>query len=305
MTRYLPWLLLAASLAASAQNGAKSVAARALQAEAVQCDSNHESRQACHQNFPAGCSLRKDKHSGKFLPPADDYNPGYDAYLAYFKNQIPKVLPASQGIITAGDLASKHAAAADLGVKGDNHALYSRQLLAMGEGRYFTLIGYLYYKEISSSGEASNCDIQQEDGDDYHIGIGFDPSQSDAARTADQETDKKTRDSDLKPLMKGSVVVEMTPHYRAKYHLAKWTIAKLSAAMGRPVKVVGQLLLDNDHMKRGNICTADGGPEEDNCWRLSAWELHPVTEFYVCPDGATCTEDSGNWVALDDFAPQS
>ena len=74
--------------------------------------------------------------------------------------------------------------------------------------------------------------------DDYHIGIGFD---EDLAGTAEQVKNNR-KDPNFGSLRKGSIVVDMTPHYRAKYHNGKWTEPKLEQALGYKVKVVGQLL---------------------------------------------------------------
>jgi hypothetical protein len=37
-----------------------------------------------------------------------------------------------------------------------------------------------------------------------------------------------------------------------------------------------------------------------DCWRRTAWEIHPVMQFFVCNDGASCTADSdAGWLPLD------
>jgi hypothetical protein len=294
-------LVVGSAAAALAQNAASAVAEKAAQQEAVPCDSDAATRAGCHKNYPAGCGLRRDPdHRGKFLPPDPDFRPGYDPYLAYFKNQIPSVLPASQGVLTKADFISKYRAAARITPKigKTNHADAADDLLDLGEGQYFTIVGYLYYAQVSGEGEACNCDIQggeptndspsADDGDDYHIGIGFDAQLAQSAANPSKD--------DFKQLQKKSVIVEMTPHYRAKYHRGKWTFDVLKSVRGRQVKVVGQLLLDNDHMGGDAVCTAKKA--SDGCWRLSSWELHPVTEFYVCTN-TTCSADSDGWVPLD------
>jgi hypothetical protein len=295
----LPILLLSTSLA-FAQNGAKAVAAKALQAQPLPCGNNAKTGPACHKNYAAGCALPKDpNHKGKFGPPDLSYAPRYDAYLAYFKNQIPTVLPKSQGTLTEVDFVSKYRSAlkATPKITMSNHKAVSAQMLALGEGQYYTVAGYLYYEKLSSGGESCNCDIQKSDpGDDYHIGIGFDEN---LAATAEQIKNNE-KDPNFGELTKGSIVVEMTPHYRAKYHNGKWTQAKLDRALGYQVKVVGQLLLDNDHMGGDAVCSASNA--SSNCWRISPWELHPVTEFYVCSNKKDCDANASNgWTALDDF----
>src|SRR5216684_7477201 len=135
-------LLVFACGVALAQNAAKSVAAKASQAEAVPCDTDAADRAGCHANYPAGCGLRRDpKNKSKFLAPDPTFQPKYDPYLAYFKNQIPKVLPTSQGLLTSADFVSKYRAAIKTKTKITqfNHAAVSDELLALGEGQYSTV----------------------------------------------------------------------------------------------------------------------------------------------------------------------
>jgi hypothetical protein len=291
-------LLLTSSLLA--QNGAKAVASKALKVQPLPCGNNAATGPACHKNYAAGCALPKDpQHKSKFAPPDLSYSPRYDAYLAYFKNQIPTVLPKSQGLLTQVDFVSRYRSAlkATPKITQSNHKAVSAQMLALGEGQYYTMVGYLYYETLSSGGESCNCDIQKSDpSDDYHIGIGFDEG---LAGTAEQVKNNH-QDPNFSSLRKGSIVVEMTPHYRAKYHNGKWTEPKLDKALGYQVKVVGQLLLDNDHMAADAVCSAPHA--SSNCWRISPWELHPVTEFYVCNNKKGCDANSTTgWTALDDF----
>src|SRR5690349_14944221 len=101
LMRWLAILVLLLVPALSfAQNGAKAVAAKALQQKPQACGSDASTGTACHANFPAGCEIPKG--SGKLL---------YDAYLTYFKNQIPTVLPTSQGLLTRADFVNKYQSA--------------------------------------------------------------------------------------------------------------------------------------------------------------------------------------------------
>jgi hypothetical protein len=80
----------------------------------------------------------------------------------------------------------------------------------------------------------------------------------------------------------------------------KWTQAAVDAVIGRQVKAVGQLLVDSEHMDGGADC---GHPDATStCWRASVWELHPVTQFYVCRT-TSCAVNSTDWVPLEDLAP--
>jgi hypothetical protein len=274
------WLVTAAA----SQNGADVVAAEALKEKAEECE-DVATVTDCHSVYAAGCSLPK---SGKY---DENFHPRYDAYLAYFKNQIPTVLPESQGVLSLDDFVSLYQKEPD-GITTNNHASYSEELLQMREGQYFTVVGYLYYMLINEGGEACNCVLKNDPpASDYHVGIGFDAALAKVA--AESGVAAKGQ------LEKQSIIVEMTPHYRAKYH-PLWTDTLLKSIYGRQVKVVGQLLLDNDHAKASDICSSPPVAADDkNCWRASPWELHPVTEFYVCPN-ASCEVDGADWVALDE-----
>jgi len=275
-------LVLVLAAHGSAQNGATVVAAAALKASPESCEDVTNVAQ-CHLSYAAGCSLSK--------------NPQYDAYLAYFKNQIPTVLPESQGFLTLSDFADLYQKVPE-GINTNNHATYSQQLLDLNEGQYFTTVGYLYYALINEGGEACNCALKKNPpASDYHIGIGFDAQLAQTAPSAGSSG------PEYQTLEKNSIIVEMTPHYRAKYH-PNWTYDLLTSLRGKQVKVVGQLILDNDHTKSSDICsTPPDSSDNANCWRESPWELHPVTEFYVCR-AQSCDADSSDWVALDDVQSQ-
>jgi hypothetical protein len=95
----------------------------------------------------------------------------------------------------------------------------------------------------------------------FHIGIGFDSS---LARQVNQTTPSKP----AKQLQQQSVIVEMTPHYRADFHSTDWTLANLKPALGHKVRVVGQLLVDSEHNKPADNCALKGTPAQENhCWR--------------------------------------
>jgi len=89
------------------------------------------------------------------------------------------------------------------------------------------------------------------------------------------------------------MVVEVTPHYRAQYR-PTWTAAFLRQYIGRQVKVVGQLMLDNDHTVTDENCAA-AGADTGTCWRMTAWEIHPVIRVYVCTTTAACPRSSSAW----------
>ena len=108
----------------------------------------------------------------------------------------------------------------------------------------------------------------------------------------------KSPQKEPSPLQKEqSIVVEMTPHDRAKYHNGKWTHDLLESIKGRQVKVVGQAFTGyTNHMELKDICRLRC--RANKLLAPLSLELHPVTEFYVCKSDS-CTEDSPDWVALD------
>jgi len=245
---------------------------------AVQCEDNIADFQACHANYPTGCSKAA----------------GYDAYLNYLKNQTPS--PITGGITFLDQPAFDNlntGTPSGLG-QTNNHAEFKDQLNNLGEGTQRGVIGYLYYFEATGA-ESSNCELTGPDKEggnvDFHIGIGFDP-------TLANQVNSQNPAKPPKALQQKSVIVEMTPHYRAEFQDGIWTLANLKPALGHRVRVVGQLLVDSEHNKPADNCALDGtAAEKSHCWRYSIWELHPVTTFEYCQDDS-CTQNSGNWITL-------
>ena len=96
-------------------------------------------------------------------------------------------------------------------------------------------------------------------------------------------------------LNRQSVIVEMTPQFREQFE-PDWTFDNIKALIGRQVKIAGQLLIDNEHNIRTQNCGLPGA-DQSTCWRASAWELHPVTQFWVCPTDS-CEVDGTAWVSV-------
>lgn len=244
---------------------------------AVPCDEVLDF-QDCHSRYPTGCSK-----SGK-----------YDPYLNLLKNQLipPTALMSEVNFLTLIDFGKlDHDTPKDL--NRNNHGELRVALAKMGEGSLSGVVGYLYYAKKTGA-ESSNCQLESDDAEgsnvDYHIGIGFDSS------LATELRDHRALNRDARrALTQESVIVEMTPHYRYLYGGESWTIDGLRAIVGRQVRVVGQLILDSEHnILSQNCAIAKTDEEKLSCWRLSAWELHPVTRFQVCKK-VTCTEDSSDW----------
>jgi hypothetical protein len=233
-------------------------------AAAAKCEEGIENFHECHGTYPSGCS------------PTGNY----DGYLNVLKNQTPPRDSKPVRVLTSmsdyQDLESR--TPKELGKS--NHLDLKPQLEAMGEGQPHAVVGYLYYAKQEGA-ESSNCELTAPDDTDFHIGIGFDKS---VAASGDKTALKET-----------AVVVEMTPQYRDHF-APEWTLAAVKAVIGKQVKVVGQLMADNEHnVPKDNCGLAGHGPA---CWRASIWELHPVTSFQYCSTDAPCAPDGAGWVDI-------
>jgi hypothetical protein len=240
----------------------------------------------CHSRYPAGCG-----------------NNRYDAYLNILKNQVPSPPSASQQVPFFTSLSDYDQLNREIPstLKKGNHINVKDDLDKAGEGQERGILGYLYYVKKEGA-ESSNCGLEGKDTEgtdvDYHIGIGFDADL--AAKMASLKSlspeERKNVQHDAKS---HSVVVEMTPHYRALFEPEVWTLDNVSKVVGREVKVVGQLMADNEHNIGSQNCAVASKPSElATCWRYSIWELHPVTKFQVCADDS-CPMDSAKWLELD------
>ena len=262
------------------------------------CGDDAGSMEDCHANYKGGCS--KSQH------------PRYDAYLNFLKNQTPNPDVEPVKFLTKDDLdalESEIVGSDDADrLTENNHADHAAELAALGERKIHAVIGYLYYAYPTGK-ETCNCQLSGERAVDFHMGIGFTKPSTGELKTLrsvasylhdrpghtfknkDPEKDKLRA---FEPL---SFVVEMTPHYRARFRPG-WTAPRLDDAVGMQVKVVGQLMADNAHANGSDDC---GYPNSDTtCWRASIWELHPVTAFFVCTSSTPCTENSAAWIRLED-----
>lgn len=273
-------VLLAIPMAAQTQTP-QQLADAALKQKVVVCQTV-TTQALCHSKYVAGCG----KTAGA----------KYDPYLDYFKNDLPgtdsqpaeKVDPAKLTQLEKDTPASL--------VEG-NHNAFSKDFVKLNEGEIVEADGYLYYAE-STGAESSNCYVTGPSNVDIHIGIGFD-----ATKVAEAKSKPAAQTPKFLDLQAHSMIVEMTPHYRAQKE-PKWSLASLQAAYGLQVKVVGQLMADNDHHKTADDCALSGA--ESSCWRLSIWEIHPVTAFYVCAASKGCTSGSTTgWTKLEDWKPSS
>lgn len=273
-------IVLTLAVSPVAADRAHDLAKKAKKVQAEHCEAV-VSFKDCHADYSTGCS-----HAS---------TPGYDAYLNFLKNQLPRPAAAAEvaGVLREQNFEELEGKTPDTLGRG-NHADNADELADLGEGNIYAVVGYLYYAQVSPDpkkkgpGETTNCQLTGDKNSDYHIGIGF-----------DAEVGKKIRDGEKvskKLLQQTSIIVEMTPHYRARFQ-PKWSVTRLQKVVGYQVKVVGQLMMDNEHIIPSQNC---GHPEANTttCWRKSAWEIHPVIEFYVCVAGTPCDVDSSDWKPL-------
>jgi hypothetical protein len=246
--------------------------------EAAVCGEEIPSYEECHSEYPNGCSAAA----------------RYDAYVNLLKNQLVRPTKRPLRFFTGDELGALEQRLQSLPeeLTKTNHIDLMDDLSRLGEGHVVGMVGFLYYVKKGGK-ESSNCQLTDADDIDLHIGIGFDPQV--AAKLASK---KKLTSDERSEIHQSSVIVEVTPHWRAQFNPA-WTLAAFTPVVGRQVRVVGQLLADSEHYVAKDDCGfADAG---STCWRASIWELHPVTRFEVCNDGDSCTETSRNWVDLEDF----
>jgi hypothetical protein len=275
--------LLIGAPAGASPDRAHELAGQAASQTATQC-TNVTTSAECHSGNPTGCSNAQ--------------HPRYDAYLNFLKNQQPSRDLSSERQLAEGDFAQLEDAI-PAGLSTRDHANFADTLAGLGEGNIQAVVGYLYFVEDTAvtshhRGETCNCQLRASRSFDFHLGIGFDPALAQQIRQNPPTHDPRNPGEPEQT----SIVAEMTPHTRA----AKWTVARLNRQRGKAVKVIGQLVLDNVHLSPSADCGFLGDPAT-TCWRASAWEIHPITQFFVCKSGVTCTASSpdSDWVRLEDL----
>ena len=149
------------------------------------------------------------------------------------------------------------------------------------EGRLVKVRGFIaagLEPHANTGGESVNCRFTQTANNDFHISI---------AENAGEDEFK-------------GIVVEMIPQGRS----ADWTLAKLKGIrqQGKRVLVVGALFYDNIHMVNNDPNHPIGGQPK----RVSLWEVHPITKFFVCTKASnncsvSSTGASSGWKSLEDF----
>lgn len=258
---------------------AHQLASHAIQTVTHQCE-NVSNAQECHKAYAEGCT-NSDKPNT------------YDAYLSYLKNLLPSPAESQPvGSLTSlENFQELDAKSIALELGKQKQAPFANDLADIGQGNIYEAIGYLYYA-IPGGVETCNCKLKNAQDKDFHIGLGFDSQVAQSIVNGEI----KNRGADTDPtVQQTSVIVEMTPYYRSQFH-PSWTLPKVQQLEGRQVKVVGQLIVDNEHNTADQNCAFQDHGEE--CWRGSAWELHPVITIYVCSTAQPCSADSQAWTSL-------
>jgi hypothetical protein len=148
-----------------------------------------------------------------------------------------------------------------------------KPLQALGEGTAVTLQGFVLIARQEGA-ESVNCGKNIADiptNHDIHISIVDSANQQDEC---------------------SGVVAEMIPHHRP----ASWTAQNVNAIASKklPVRLTGQLFFDSSHTPCQKGSGVPGDPK-----RVALWEVHPIYEFDVCPQG-DCSNGNG-WVTLEEF----
>jgi len=280
----LSCFLLSIPLELGSQDRAHDLAGKAAAQHPASCPNSGMTLQICHDKFPDGCSASR--------------RPSYDAYLDFLKDQDPGPSVPSVKDLAASDFSDLESTLPKT-LRSANHATFARRFANLGEGNIHTVVAYLYFAEDTAKGipgkpavsETCNCKLTAPDTFDYHLGLGFNSALAASARS----NHPKPGDSSFAPLEKDSVVAEMTPFTRHP----KWTFDRVTVLQGKQVKVVGQLMVDNIHFNSKDDCKFPSA--NPSCWRSTVWEIHPITQFYVCNalGGCTVSSPDADWTSLD------
>lgn len=92
------------------------------------------------------------------------------------------------------------------------------------------------------------------------------------------------------------IVGEIIPQLPKPTGWDSTTLNRLHTAQ-LPVLVVGGLTYDNEHLVNGDPAHKKSGQPA----RMSLWEVHPITEFFVCESGTCDPAQRGQWIALTDW----
>jgi len=150
----------------------------------------------------------------------------------------------------------------------------------VSEGDFVQIAGYLVglpQRPKAEGPESVNCNLndpRNHTANDFHIPV--------ARAATDTEYD--------------GIVVEMIPQQRP----GEWSIEAIRqiARDGLPMIVRGQLMYDNKHRVNKDPNNDNGQPK-----RFSLWEVHPVTEFYVCRKDSCDPANIDEWELVGKVQP--
>jgi hypothetical protein len=197
------------------------------------------------------------------------------------KRTVPTAVTASARLLTLDDFKSLQAQVDKLfpGMErpeftGNRNALKNLTLDsgAISEGDLVRVVGFLTVARAEGP-ESVNCESTTVI--DFHINVG-------PTKTATEFQ---------------GVVVEIIPQHRPAGLQTKHA---LEQALARVVKetlnvmVVGQLMLDNEHVVNDD----PAHPKGDNPKRISVWEIHPITTLLVCSRTACDPQQISQWTPL-------
>jgi|SRR5579862_4499142 len=152
----------------------------------------------------------------------------------------------------------------------DRNALRNLQTASgtISEGDLVQLVGYVRFTTPGAITEAVNC--AGSDGRDVHINVG-------PAGTSSPYD---------------GIVSEMIPQLPRD----GWTEANVKKLLdGKTlVLVIGGLTYDNEHLVNKDASHPVGGSPQ----RMSLWEIHPITEFDVCPVTTCDPTQHSQWTAF-------
>lgn len=145
----------------------------------------------------------------------------------------------------------------------------------ISEGDLIAVAGFIVGDPHPNTGESVNCNLHGASNNDIHITIASEPGSDE---------------------MDG-FVVEMIPENRPD----SWNREALEDIKHRrqQVLVVGQLFYDSKH----HVNDDPDNPLQGDPKRMSLFEVHPITKFFVCDHAKTCDPNSErDWTRLEDVS---
>ena len=197
-------------------------------------------------------------------------------------NRLKRTLPTGSNavVLTFDDFASLQQQADNLvgedkELTADQRAQLKGLTVSNGqvsEGDVVSLVGYLVGTPHPNTGESVNCNLKQEQNNDFHIPFSNAPNNSDF----------------------DGIVIEMIPQNRPD----TWNLANLTQVENNQqlVMVTGGLFYDNFHRVNGD----PNNPQSGQPHRFALWEVHPITQFVVCTkmDNSCDPSQPGDWSPL-------